>query len=478
MIKEVVEACKILSLHKETKLTVIGQTIDVLKDLIKEVDYEYQKELKILKHIAEKRLENKRLSEIITDVAVEHPEIIETVEKINNDVTSDEIESKQRIVELYWNNKKVQNVLDFMRINLSEIELENFSSFTEKLDKVKYIVTKAFEDLSTISEPVSDDEFIIDDDVDIETQIKDEREYLTISTGFNSLDCKIIGYQSARVVIYAGGTGKGKSVLLTNALYQLSVNFKSSDFRKLFEESYQGYKPMVFFLTNENSISESRTRLVSIITDKPTTSPELNDKSYVANELKRFVKKTGVVTYMKYVPARSTTAFDIYSMITDLERKRGYKCIGIVVDYLDRLRPLQKTDQERLALGFIVDELKTISVKLNAPVITATQINREGYKENQPGIEHIGESWKKVENADAVIVFNSSKDTSGKWEYSLTIPKLRYADPTNEVIKLYRQEGYLRITEDLVQNYSQEEPIASQVATTPFFDNTTNTIAF
>lgn len=476
MIKEVVEACKVLSLHKETKLTVIGQTVDVLKDLIKEVDYEYQKELKILKHIAEKRLENKRLSEIITDVAVEHPEVIETVEKINSVVTSDEIESKQRIVELYWNNKKVQNVLDFMRINLSEIELENFSSFTEKLDKVKYIVTKAFEDLSTISEPVSDDEFIIDDDVDIETQIKDEREYLTISTGFNSLDSKIIGYQSARVVIYAGGTGKGKSVLLTNALYQLSVNFKSSDFRKLFEESYQGYKPMVFFLTNENSISESRTRLVSIITDKPTTSPELNDKGYVANELKRFVKKTGVVTYMKYVPARSTTAFDIYSMITDLERKRGYKCIGIVVDYLDRLRPLQKTDQERLALGFIVDELKTISVKLNVPVITATQINREGYKEDQPGIEHIGESWKKVENADAVIVFNSSKDNSGKWEYSLTIPKLRYADPTSDVIRLYRQEGYLKITEDLVQNYSQEEPMIPQVSTTPFLND--NTIAF
>jgi replicative DNA helicase len=438
---------------------------------MKEVDYELQQELKVYEYIASKRLENKKLSEIIADVAVEHPEIVDMVEKINEVVTSDEIESQQRVVELYWNNKKVQSVLDFVKVHLSEIELESFASFSEKLDRVKHIITKAFEDLATISEPVSDDEFIIDDDVDIESQIKDEREYLTISTGFNSLDERIIGYQSARVVIYAGGTGKGKSVLLTNALYQLSVNFKSSDFRKLFEETYEGYKPMVFFLTNENSISESRTRLVSIITNKSTFSSELNDKVYIANELKKFAKKTGVVTYMKYVPARSTTAFDIYSMITDLERKRGYKCIGIVVDYLDRLRPLQKTDQERLALGFIVDELKTVSVKLNVPVITATQINREGYKEDKPGIEHIGESWKKVENADAVILFNSSKDNNGIWEYSLTIPKLRYADPTEDVIKLYRKEGYLRIVENLVENYSQEE-------NSGIFDTNQSTMAF
>ena len=465
MIREVLESVNIIALHKKSKLSSLDKASHVIEILTNEVDYELQEVLKIFKHIIERRLNGDSYSLILKDVSTIHPHLIDQANKINSEIDEEKLEEYVYQLNFFFNNKKLEEIVNFLKKELNELELEEFESFTSKLDKVRTIVNKSFESLASIEVTRDESEFIVDSDLDIESQIEDTTEHKTIPTGFRSLDKALYGFQSGRIYVFAGGTGKGKSTLLANFAYNLCTQYKVSEYKQLFEEDFTSYKPAVIFITNENTIAETRKRLVSIITDLPSNDPKLNDKKFQADALKRFHKETGVVFYIKYVTPRSVTAFDIYSQILNLERIRGYKPIGIVVDYLDRLRSLQNTKEERHMLGFITDELKAISIKLNVPVLTATQLNREGHTSEDPSIKNIGESWKKVENADAVIVFNSEQDVNGNWTYKLKIEKLRYKDPVTEPISLIRRSGVLKI-EELT---SDLENITQKTSQNPLF---------
>jgi len=447
MLREILDSLTAIALHKKSKLSNLDKAKQVIDLIFHDVEHEKQELLNTLKHIIERRLNGETYSFILRDVSVIHPDFIELADQINNKVDDGKLEEYVYDLNVFFNNRKLEQIVNSLKSELNEIELEEFESFTNKFDKIRSIVNKSFESLATLMTSIDESEFIIDSEIDIESQIEDATEHKQISTGFRSLDKALYGFQSGRIYILAGGTGKGKSTLLMNFAYNMCVHYKTSEFYTLFKENFPTYKPTLVFITNENTIAETRRRLISILTGLSSDDPKLNDKKFQADILRKFHKETGVVVYIKYVTPRSTTAFDIYSQILNLERIYGYKPIGLVVDYLDRLKSLQNTKEERFMLGFITDELKAIAIKLNVPVITATQLNREGHTSDDPSVKNVSESWKKVENADVVIVFNSEQDVEGNWTYKLKIEKLRYKDPATEPITLIRRSGTLKIDE-------------------------------
>ena len=88
----------------------------------------------------------------------------------------------------------------------------------------------------------------------------------------------------------------------------------------------------------------------------------------------------------------------------------------LFVDYADKMSAVHasKSDQEWRDLGYIVDELKSLSISLNIPIVTVTQLNRDTYKNKGKGNTsefnmnggNIAGSIRKRENVDFFAIFN------------------------------------------------------------------------
>ena len=58
-----------------------------------------------------------------------------------------------------------------------------------------------------------------------------------------------------------------------------------------------------------------------------------------------------------------------------------------------------------------------MAVNYNVPVITATQLNREGYRsDSAPSLTQVGESMEKVNKADAILFLQEAKIKEGHKE--------------------------------------------------------------
>ena len=113
-----------------------------------------------------------------------------------------------------------------------------------------------------------------------------------------------------------------------------------------------------------------------------------------------------------------------------------------MVDYIKRIRPATPSPDERIQLKNVSNELKTLAIKFDIPVITANQINRAGNmtidaaagegKEDLArflGRANIAVSWDLLENVDWAGIINLERDKRTEILY-LTIKriKLRYKD--------------------------------------------------
>jgi replicative DNA helicase len=85
--------------------------------------------------------------------------------------------------------------------------------------------------------------------------------------------------------------------------------------------------------------------------------------------------KSNIDIIIKYYPNRSIDTNDLYGIIQDLEDE-GVEVIALILDYLKRIRPAEKGENEKAELKNITNELKDLAIYWDIPVITAQQLNR------------------------------------------------------------------------------------------------------
>ena len=74
----------------------------------------------------------------------------------------------------------------------------------------------------------------------------------------------------------------------------------------------------------------------------------------------------------------------------------------IVIDYVNLLRStFNGNSYERIKDN--TEQLRALSYVFNCPIITATQLNRSGYDEVNPGLDTISESIGLAATADAIF---------------------------------------------------------------------------
>lgn len=81
----------------------------------------------------------------------------------------------------------------------------------------------------------------------------------------------------------------------------------------------------------------------------------------------------------------------------------GKKPDLIICDYLKVMTPRDKGNARNEKIGNVALELRNIAGTYQIPIITANQINKEGYKKGEAGSEHSGDSVDIPQHADLVL---------------------------------------------------------------------------
>ncbi len=208
-----------------------------------------------------------------------------------------------------------------------------------------------------------------------------------IPTGITELDIKMNGgLKDGQLGIWLGGTGTGKSVVLPSCGKRAIV---------------QGFR--VAHYTLELSEEDVADRYDSSWTR--VDSHELNFHRHKVQSHLRYLEtnlRYGDHLMIKGYPTNTATINTIHAHLKQLAATQWFPDL-VIVDYGDLLKPLTHYDNEYSDLGAIFKDLRGLAGTYKVPCWTATQVNRSGMNQEIVDIEHMGDSIKKAQIADAII---------------------------------------------------------------------------
>lgn len=293
--------------------------------------------------------------------------------------------------------------------------------------------------------------------------------YSRLATGMMGFNQMLNGgFQSNRVYCIFGLQGEGKSSTLVDLSYQIKM------YNKTYKTKDPTKKPCVVYLTMEDHPKETLSRQFSMVTEQGSL---IDHDPHECISLMRqggldVTPDNPIDIIVQYKPNESVDTSYLYDLVDDLD-DMGYECICIILDYLNRIRSVNRysASEERLRLGAVVNELKTIATELGIPVITAAQFNREANKniddarENGKedlvdllGRNNIAESMKILDNLDGAFLIVPEKDINGNKYLGIKLAKHRwqvdYDTPLltvkNVIHHPYTDNHSMRLMEDVL----------------------------
>lgn len=333
--------------------------------------------------------------------------------------------------------------------------IHSFDNFGKDFDNAnsyqkKQIIDAWKEQIATCSTMIrnnkvnkAEEEFVSLREGIFEDYAKDTHAYISnsssrLSTGMYAMNCLLGGgFENGRVYGFFGLQGEGKSTTLLNFATQIK------DFNRKYKTKDPTKKPAVVYLTLENTKRETFTRLFSMSTGKGRMI------DYDAEDSIRMMRESGLkVTddnpidiIIKYKPSNTVTTAYLYELADELA-EYNYEVICYIVDYINVIRSVENfsASEERLRLGAVINEFKTIASTMDIPILTAGQLNREANKKvdelrdkgnlNLLGAidrSNLGESMLILNNLDAAFIITPSMIRSTNEKYlSIKLVKQRY----------------------------------------------------
>lgn len=333
--------------------------------------------------------------------------------------------------------------------------IHSFDNFGKDFDNAnsyqkKQIIDAWKEQIATCSTMIrnnkvnkAEEEFVSLREGIFEDYAKDTHAYISnsssrLSTGMYAMNCLLGGgFENGRVYGFFGLQGEGKSTTLLNFATQIK------DFNRKYKTKDPTKKPAVVYLTLENTKRETFTRLFSMSTGKGRMI------DYDAEDSIRMMRESGLkVTddnpidiIIKYKPSNTVTTAYLYELADELA-EYNYEVICYIVDYINVIRSVESfsASEERLRLGAVINEFKTIASTMDIPILTAGQLNREANKKvdelrdkgnlNLLGAidrSNLGESMLILNNLDAAFIITPSMIRSTNEKYlSIKLVKQRY----------------------------------------------------
>lgn len=239
-----------------------------------------------------------------------------------------------------------------------------------------------------------------------------------VPTGIAKIDHILDGGVSAgEIAFIAAGSGVGKSSLLA----QFAANAMKA-------------KCNVMIFTMELKEDDYELRLHQHLTGVGKRHVRSGSMRYQQRLNRIYEVTSGSELVIKYYPPGTANTDMMRSFFSRVkaERDNGRPWL-IVIDYIDQMR---MGDPEKVQtwelIGRVVDELIAFGWECGAPIWTASQINRAGHAKvmngggkKHSGKEDIGASWKKVEKADLLLMFDQSTEEKVQGTARIRVEKCR-----------------------------------------------------
>ena len=211
-----------------------------------------------------------------------------------------------------------------------------------------------------------------------------------IKCGIDGIDDKIIGLFRGDLIVLSAKTSRGKSTL--------ALNFCQNNPDKnilFFSEEMKVFQMKQRILSSECKIQLSRIRAGNLTPDEKMKLRQMNN---------HFTDKYKNLKF--YYKLKSIEKIE-------QESKKEYLKSGqidlVVIDYLQKLKSKQHTNDRRLQVGHITDICADISGDCNCPVLLVSQLSRIRDDE-KPELRHLKESGEIENSADVVMfIYNDYK---------------------------------------------------------------------
>jgi replicative DNA helicase len=137
---------------------------------------------------------------------------------------------------------------------------------------------------------------------------------------------------------------------------------------------------------------------------------------------------------IKEFPTASAGSTHFKSLINELWLKKKFRPDIVFIDYVNiccssRIKPGSNINSYSY-IKAISEELRGLAVELNVPIMTATQLTREGFGNSDPDMTDTAESFGLPATADFMLVMITTEDLDAVDQMMFKQIKSRYGDVT------------------------------------------------
>ena len=190
----------------------------------------------------------------------------------------------------------------------------------------------------------------------------------------------------------------------------------------------------VLYITLEMAEERIAERIDANILNIPLDELKGFPKKIYDDKINKLKMKTGGKLIIKEFPTATVGSGHFRHLLNELKIKRNFKPDIVYIDYINlctssRLKYGSNVNSYTY-IKAVAEELRGLAVEKALPVITATQLNRTGFTNSDPGLEDTSESFALPATVDFMCALISSEEMERLGQIMVKQLKNRYNDPT------------------------------------------------
>ena len=225
------------------------------------------------------------------------------------------------------------------------------------------------------------------------------------------------GISPKTLTVFLGGTGSGKTLVKTH----LASQYIKQGFDVLY---------ITMEMAQERIAERVDANLLDIDLDQIRHLPRDSFNSKI-EKMMNSTRNFGRLVIKEY-PTSGAHVGNFRSLLRELKIKKRFVPQIIILDYLNicasnRVKWTANMNTY-VYIKSIAEEIRGFAVESKVPVITSSQLNREGFMSSDPDLSNISESFGLPATADLMLAVVAKEDNGGQLMFKQL--KNRYSDPT------------------------------------------------
>lgn len=223
------------------------------------------------------------------------------------------------------------------------------------------------------------------------------------------------GFSKKTLNVFLAGTHVGKTLVMTSMAASNLTMGKN-----------------VLYITMEISEEEISKRIDAKLLDFPISELLNISKSTYQYKIDKLKNKTDGKLIVKQYPNGGAGSANFRHLLNECRIKRNFIPDIIYIDYLNicsssRLKSSAKADLY-VFVKTIAEELRALAIEFSVPIVSATQTNRSGFSNSDPGMEATSESFGLPATVDFLAALIISDELRELNQMMVKQLKNRYTD--------------------------------------------------